>query len=636
MNIALPIQWILDRPTGSWYGLLLILCLLTVAARAQTPLNLPFFDDFSTTSFQPGVSLPDPARWEPGSGVYLNNTLAINHPTVGVASFDGLRANGRAYIQNNQFAQGYTDTLQSRPITLAGLSAGSSVYLSFYYQLRGLGELPDPGDSLTVQFRNQAGAWVTVWQVENAGDSLKIRSVNANGVWQTDRQVNGSNVGTTFSQAFIPILNSNFFHANFAFRFRAYGRGSGPFDTWNIDYVYLNKGRQPSQEFVVDAAARRALSPLLKRFTAMPLSQYAVNPAAEMADSVTTDIKNLNNGFNNLSYKFSIRDEVTGRIIQNDPLSAAQLIDPLGVQQKGFMPKPVTGLEATGRAVLRYTFFLNTTDNEKPSIPGVDLRQNDTLSAVAVLADYYAYDDGSWEFGQQIGIREQVAVRFILNKPDVVAGVRACIVPFLTNQANQSFVINVYSNRNGRPGPVLYQKSFRTQYPATRNGFVSFPFDRGVSVKDTFYVGYQQISSSDTTRLRLGFDKNSPFGNQIFYNGGTNWEQNGQSAALNVRGAFMLRPVMGGKPDTVVTATPEPVPLAPLTVYPNPTTGLVRWDNPQVTRLEVLNSAGRFVVLYEPTRGQQTVDLSHLPNGLYLLRLSDSRRTVVQKLIVQH
>lgn len=595
--------------------LMVVFCLPGPTAQAQTSLNLPFFDDFSTASGRPGLDQPDPARWQPGSGVYINNTLAVNQPTVGVASFDGLRANGLPYVLNNPFAQDYTDTLASRPINLAGLAVADSVLLSFYWQMRGLGETPNAGDSLTVQFLDRTGAWRTVWQME------------------------GGTPDNNFHQVFIAVPNAAYFHAGFAFRFRSYGRESGPFDTWHVDYIYLDRGRSRNNRYIKDVAVRQALSPLLKRYTAMPLSQYVVNPAAETADSVTTDINNLFNNLNFTTFRFTVRDEVSGRVLQDNPETNSVLIPSLSSQRKSVKPTPVSGLGTTGRAVLRYKLDLLTTDNQNPSIPGVNLQQNDTLSAAAVLDDYYAYDDGTWEYALQIGPRERTAIQFILNKPDVISGVRACIVPFLSNQSGQSFIVQVYNNASGRPGTVIYQKAFRIQYPPYRNGFVSFPFDRGVSVRDTFYVGYQQVNGSDTTRLRLGFDKNSLFGGAIFYNGGTLWEQNlknPNSVILNQQGAFMLRPVMGGKADNLVTAVTEPVPPAASWAYPNPTSGIIRWDNPHLTRLDVISSAGHLLHTLEPSRGQQTLDLSHLPDGLYLLRLFDGSRAIVQKLIVQH
>ena len=599
---------------GAWF------ILSASITMAQTTLNLPFFEDFSTASGRPGLDQPDPARWQPGSGVYINNTMAINQPTVNVASFDGLMGNGRPYVQNTPLAQGYTDTLASRLINLAGLSAADSVYISFYWQIKGLGEIPDPGDSLSFQ----------------PADSLTLQFLDRTGNWKTVWAQEGGITDNNFFQVFVPIRSTSYFHAGFAFRFRSFGRESGPFDTWHVDYIYLNRGRSVNDRFVKDVAMRQAVSPFFKRYTAMPLTQYVANPAAETADSATTDSNNLFNNFNFTTFRFTVRDEVSGRLVQSNPQTSSVLIPSLSSQRKAAKLTPVTGFGSAAKATLRYKFDLLTTDDQNPSIPGINLRRNDTISAVAMLDDYYAYDDGTWEYAQQIRQREQIAIRFVLNKPDVIAGVRACIVPFTTNQTGQSFSINVYSNNAGRPGTILYRQSFTTQYPAYRNGFVDFTFTKSVSVKDTFYVGYQQISSSDTTYLRLGFDKNSPFGAQIFYNGGSNWEQNLSSASLNVQGAFMLRPVMGGKPDTVVTAIPDPEPITPLLVYPNPTSGLIRWDETRLTRLDVMNSSGRLLLTLEPARGQQTLDVSHLSDGLYLIRLVADQRTAVHKIIIQH
>ena len=57
--------------------------------------SLPFLDDFSYKA-----SLPNPALWEEGE-VYINNTMGIDVPTQGVATFDGLNEQGRPYNPNN-------------------------------------------------------------------------------------------------------------------------------------------------------------------------------------------------------------------------------------------------------------------------------------------------------------------------------------------------------------------------------------------------------------------------------------------------------------------------------------------------------------------------------------------------------
>jgi hypothetical protein len=120
----------------------------TRAARTQaTLLKLPFFDDFSTAAKVPHDSL-----WLNG-GVRVNNQFAVNAPSKGVATFDGLKANGQPWDFNPNTIQLLVDTLTSQPIDLSGLSPASNVVLSFFWQAGGLGEAPDPTDSLLLQVK---------------------------------------------------------------------------------------------------------------------------------------------------------------------------------------------------------------------------------------------------------------------------------------------------------------------------------------------------------------------------------------------------------------------------------------------------------------------------------------------------
>jgi hypothetical protein len=96
----------------------------------------------------------------------------------------------------------------------------------------------------------------------------------------------------------------------------------------------------------------------------------------------------------------------------------------------------------------------------------------------------------------------------------------------------------------------------------------------------------------------------------------------------------MLRAVVGGELTPVVTGTPEDENQPALQVYPNPTTGLVRWDNERIDRIEVLDLNGRLVQDIVPARGQKSAQLRNLPTGLYLFRLSDGQRTDVQRVVV--
>lgn len=568
------------------------------SARIQA-IQLPFFDDFSTAP----STYPDTQLWQPGSGVYINNTLTTTQPSINIATFDGLDATGVPYNFRNEQAQGDSDTLVSQPIGLGGLKPADSLYVSYYWQAKGLGELPDRADTLRLEFLSNAGEWVAVWkQAGGEFDSL-------------------------FRQTFIRIVDPTYLHDNFQFRFRSYGRLSGAFDTWHLDYIYLNKGRSLNDRFIKDIAVRRPLTPLLKRYTAMPFKHYFASPVAATADSVRTDIVNLFNNFNFTSYTFTIFDEVGKKEVQRYQQPVSSIIGAKQTQVKSVAIQPLTSPAQHTRMRLRYKFDLLTTDDQNPTIPTVNLRRNDTISAYTDLADYYAYDDGSAEFGVRMNQRlGRTAVRFVTNQPDTLGGVRLALVPFRKNISGQGFSIQVYSNRNGKPDQVLYQKSVAVKYGEKRNDFVEYEFDNGVAVVDTFYVGWLQISED---ALAVGFDRNSSLGtSQLVSNLSTEWTDN-----TEIKGSVMIRPFFGGKTSGLITGS-EPVSALALWVFPNPTAGLIRWESESVRQIEVFSLQGIKVRTIFPAEGQREASLAELSEGLYVLRISDGPRAISQKILL--
>ncbi len=568
-------------------------------ARIQA-IQLPFFDDFSTAS----STHPDSQLWKPGSGVYINNTLTTRHPSINVATFDGLNGAGVPYNFTNEQAQGDSDTLVSQPISLGGLRPADSLYISYYWQAKGLGELPDRADTLRLEFLSNTGNWVAVWKQA------------------------GGDFDSLFRQTFIPIIDPAYLHENFQFRFRAYGRLSGAFDTWHLDYIYLNKERSLNDRFIKDIAVRQPLTSLLKRYTAMPFKHYFANPAAATADSVRTDIVNLFNNFNFTSYTFTIFDEVGKREVQRYQQPVSAIIAARQTQLKSVAVQPLIRPANATRMRLRYKFDLLTTDDQNPTIPTVNLRRNDTISAYTELADYYAYDDGSAEFGIRMNQRlGRTALRFVTNQPDTLGGVRMALVPFRKNIDGQGFTIQVYSNRNGKPDQVLYQKSVPVKFGANRNDFIEYEFDNGVAVADTFYVGWLQISED---ALAVGFDRNSSLGtSQLVSNLSTEWTDN-----TEIKGSVMIRPFFGGKTSGVITG-PEPSPTLVLSVFPNPTAGLIRWESESVRQIEVFSLQGIPVRTIVPEEGQREASLAELSDGLYVLRISDGLRAVTQKILLK-
>ena len=121
-------------------------------------LVLPFFDDFS-------IATRSTNQWHLG-GAFVNQGYAPLPPTIGMATLDAFKADGTLYpTAASQLFTG--DTLTSRPIRLDSLfqpytrplSAGDSVYLSFFYLPGGgygnmwerIGDTPENQDSLILE-----------------------------------------------------------------------------------------------------------------------------------------------------------------------------------------------------------------------------------------------------------------------------------------------------------------------------------------------------------------------------------------------------------------------------------------------------------------------------------------------------
>ncbi len=599
-----------NRPVMICRSVILLLFLSLQAAFSQT-LQLPFFEDFSTTK---GTN-PEPKLWING-GTVVNNSFPLNQPGKFVATFDGRSAKGVPYNYINQLSYGGTDTLTSRPIDLAVYKPADSLYMSFYWQAKGIGELPDEDDTLIVSFLNKSKIWIPVWKQQ------------------------GNVKSDLFFQKLIAIKDTSYLHANFQFRFEAKGRQSGAFDTWHVDYIYLNKNRTYTDIYSKDIATTRFTSSYLKRYSAMPMRQYLVNPAAEVNDTLRAEMFNLQAVGNFTPYAWKIEDVFSGRVYYDAPAPSFGNLPPKITGTRQLIFPPVTSFNSN-KAILKFQFSITTSDAVQPDLPGFDLTVNDSISTYTVLDDYYAYDDGTAEIGadfdQNLG---KVAVQFVLSKPDSIGAVRFNFSPYFNNpytkdtvsSGGQFFLLQILENEKGKPGKTLYQQSIRVKYGSSVNNFAEYGLDRNIAIKDTFYVAWAKITQEV---IGVGVDKNTPqFAGKIFYSNGTDWIRN-----TSLKGSLMVRPVLATKPSNGpggpggVTSTEEPF-GEPLVVYPNPTSGVLRWNVTGIRHISIFDISGREIISRK-VDGQE-LNISNLPDGNYFVNFSDGRKNLIHKIVVLH
>lgn len=595
-----------NRPVSICRSVILLVAFCSQLTYSQS-ITLPFFDDFS----QNKTSIPNPKLWING-GVSINNTFPINQPSVNVATFDSRNTAGIPYNFSNKFAYGSTDTLTSRPIDLSTSSLADSVYLSFYWEAKGLGELPDSDDSLVVSFLNDKNQWKTIWRQEGISKDA-------------------------FTQKILVVNKTEYFHKNFQFRFETRGRQSGAFDMWHVDFVYLNKKRRLRDIYTQDIALRSFKNNYLKRYSAMPLRQYLVNPSAETNSSMEVLVSTLQRNARLVNFTWTVADTVSKRTLLNEKGGNETITTPNSPNKKNNVP--VFSSFPQKQAVLKFTQKIayegtGTTivPDSTNNIPDAFLLSNDSVSIYTPLLDYYAYDDGTAETGadtdQSLG---KVAIKFVLSKADTVNAVRFNFTPYFKDISGQFFLLQIMESANGKPGKILHQQSVKVKYANEINGFIEYPLDLNIAVKDTFFVAWTKVNDDV---IGVGVDKNSDFGSNIYYSLGNEWIQN-----KSLKGSLMVRPMMGFKANSAgqngsPLANEEPNDKQFL-VYPNPTTGLVSWNFENIKSVSIFDASGK-EVFYKETLDSQELNLKNLPESIYFLNFSDGKKNFIRKIIVVH
>jgi hypothetical protein len=516
-------------------------------------LTLPFWDDFS---FARG-EFPVTSLYTARQSVWVNTSMGIRPPSLGVVTFDGLDSLGRPYSQNDVLAKGFADRLVSRPIRLNLVPEAhrGTVFFSFFYQFQGNGEPPDEGDVLSLYFRNANGEWERVWTMENRGQLQNNR----------------------FTQVILPV-GAAFFHEGFQFRFQNFARLSGPYDTWNIDYIYINRGRNSTDTSYPDRTLVTPPGSSLATYFSMPYRHFRALDPLPFAPAAFT-IHNLRVGnlqplsFNSrVTATHYIGTQTETRTQRLDSVQSVGAVDGLEFRdtQTNRRPSPALFDSRADSVTLRYVLNLNSGDNipiteplgdYTPNFIPIDFRNNDTTRQTQTLSNYYAYDDGTAEFGAGLNqAGAQVAYQFDLKgvPADTVVAVDLYF-PRFGDESQQVITLQIWSTLAGAPVHQQVITVERSQNNILRRRRLSAP----VIVGRRFFIGWRQTA---TAVIAVGLDKDSDSSDKIFVNTAGTW-----APSTQLRGSLMMRPVFGSGPGalppTGLTAEQAPV------VFPNPSDG---------------------------------------------------------------
>jgi hypothetical protein len=571
-----------------------------------TKIKLPIFEDF-TSAFYRGTGSPDSAIWLKNGGTYVNDGFGVKPPSRNVITLDGIAANNLPYNFKDKFALGEADRLTSKRIDLSKATGMDRVVLSFYWQSQGNGSKPDPEDYIALQFRDKSGSWITQWQQK--GDPTADNSI--------------------FRYVALPVNQPEFFHRDFQFRFQVFCKLSGAYDTWNLDYIFVNSGRRLDEQAILDIATSRIDTYFLKRYRAMPIEQFYANQRNEIVDSVFMITNNLDKTFNIFSYDAILSDLVTKQRL--GVMRDSAYIIRANAEQKVAVPTNRVPIpQNRERMILEYKFRLNTGEKDD-YVRGANFRNNDTIIGTHVLDNYYAYDDGTAEFAATINQRfGKLAYRFVLQRPAVLTHIDLMFAPIEIDLKGETYNLRVWKRldfrgRGAKDSVLLVQNTF-VNYPDSTNKFQRIELSRRLALSDTFYIGFEQLSDKN---ISIGFDKNTNSGTEIFSNTTNEWVQN-----QNVVGSLMMRPVFLNR--NAVSINDILWETLSATVYPNPTSGEIVIEG-KVSNAKLIDTQGRVLIEknFAPYEDNKNLDLGNLSNGLYLLYLEHERTRAIKKVILQ-
>ena len=571
---------------------------------------LPFWDEFSTSN-----NFPDDQKWHESENVRIAANIGIDAPSLHVAVFDGVDATGVGYNPSS-LINGLADCLTSVIIDLSVLDASQSdsVFMSFFWQMKGKGELANEEDSLVLQFLDVNMNWNTVW--------------SKTGGLENETQ--------EFRQELLKIPSS-IFHSGFQFRFQSYGKLSGPFDTWLIDYVYLNYGRHGGDIAYLDRALTTPGNFLTAPYTALPTEQFFADPSKYLVD-LYVEFYNLNSFFQPILYSARVKDLVTQQDVQ--VLSDERVAIPGGFERDVFTSPALDAsnldpnadslwLEATVFIKSGDIFFIEEIDNNNDTTFNfqIDYRVNDTVRNVTIIDDYLAYDDGEPDFAAGINQRGgRLAYRYVLEEQALLTHIDINFP--LAQQTGLPIELVVWKSIGGEKDSIQYQNSYSVQRPSAIGELKPYELDTPIFVQDTIYIGFVQATNEF---LAVGLDKNTNSGEHMFYNVDGNWRDN-----EFVQGSFLMRPRFDKAiAAAFVPSNPGAANLDP-SIYPNPSGGTFV-INGVFDDIFVVNSWGQQKFFRkEEQDGKTILDLSKNEPGMYLIKLTIGNKTTTKRIIINN
>ncbi len=352
-------------------------------------------------------------------------------------------------------------------------------------------------------------------------------------------------------------------------------------------------------------------------------------------------------GFHNLSsiqqamqYNATVIDTISGNVIQildnltDDPRPPG----PLDRRLYTTNLLVASNIPVADTVVLETTFSIKSSDtllineiigNDTTYAANFHLASNDTVRSYFTINNYFAYDDGTAEFGAGVNVSGgQLAYQYEMFEEDTLTSVDIYFPNIGANFSGTSIDIMVWSSLDGSENSILSSTPTVVKTSIGADKMQRYDLDIPVIVNGIFYIGY--IQSVDQ-RLTVGLDKNTDSGSSIFFNVSGSWQPND-----DVVGSLMMRPVFEtGAIVTGIDKNKQDELRRNLRIFPNPSSGEFLLEG-TYDAVQIFNTLGQRIPfrLNKITNKKSAINLTGAHAGIYIVRLKTQNQLIDKKIII--
>ena len=437
-------------------------------------------------------------------------------------------------------------------------------------------------------------------------------------IWETVWYKNGGNTNFNGNYFNYEILNlsNNYIHKNFKFKFQNIGNSEGPFDSWVLDYIYINNERSMNDSSFVDRSLSYKQNKIFKEFNSIPIDHFT--DSDNIMDSLEMEIKNLDKNIQPVNYSYLVKSHELNLDLK---IEFNKQLSPIlnGYERRSIKNKPfnISSYNSSKDSLeMEVLFYIDSGDS---SSTNYNLKINDTSRTKILFSNYYSYDDGNAEYAAGLNQKNsELVLKYNILKEDTLTQIMILFPESYNNEYQGDIELVIYDNLFDIENKLM---SMNTSISYNDSIFNIFTLNTPLIVKDSIFIGYRQYEDNFLT---VGLDKNNNMSNKIYYKVDGKWNKNNI-----VKGSIMIRPIFG-KSDFKLVKIENNNMSNNVILFPNPSKGIIH-INKKLEFLEVFSNKGESLFTLHNV---DKINLSDYGKGLFIIRYQINNKYYSKNIVI--